>query len=1007
MNLSLSRSFQGGRFGLPLCLFLVSLLAPLSAPAGDSPLSPEEAKKQFVLAEQELTIELVAAEPDVVDPVAIRFDEYGRLWVVELRDYPLGPPAGQPPLSRIRVLTDADGDGRYENPVTFAEKLPFITGLQPWKGGVIVTLAGRIAYLRDNNGDGQADQDDTWFTGFAELNSQLRANHPRLGLDGWVYVANGLKGGVVTCPKHPERPPVNLSGQDFRFRPEDLTCEAIAGNGQYGLSFDDWGNRFLCTNRNPAIHVVFENRVLQASPSVPVASPVHQVAAFGETSRLFPLSRAWTTSNLHANQFTAACGVHYYRGELLKPVLGPANIFTCDPTGNLVHREILREDGPTFAGKPAYEGREFLASPDEWFRPVSLELGPDDALYVVDMYRCVIEHPDFVPTELKDRPDQRLGDDRGRIWRIRPYQGKRPPALPPIRKPGGPTPTSAELITVLSQIGAWRRDTAARLLFEQRELAAAALLQKLLLDAGARGVIRAQALGLLSAWGKLSPELATTLLEDHAVGVRRTLTKLLANEASPKVGAKDLELMVRSEEDPIVQFQTLLALSRLINRPNSDSLRLVGVKTAYHPLLRKAYLMVVQEEPLAALENSLADRNTVANPAASDTLCSELAAFIAANRNDTDINGAVRAVTAKHLTSAPAPDQEAAAITTLAAFATPYARRNPGFTFTASPLGIDPAPLATLQTVTKRVAADPARDEPLRLSAISLLAYLSPPPSDLAALALQDRSLAIRQAAIASLSRLQGPAADDAWKDLLSRLEAQPPAVQRALVDAALARPERTQLLLDRVESGDLKPTQIETLQRNRLLASSKTEIKARAQKLFGDLTPADRAKALADYQPVLTMTGDAARGRTVFEKNCASCHKVGGVGVNVAPDISDTRTKTAAQLLGDILQPNRAIDNNYLSYLALLKDGQTIAGILSAETPAAVTFRQPGDKTVIVTRDEIEELKSSGVSLMPDGLEKNIPPPAMADLLAYLKNWRYLDGKTPTPGASLALPKP
>jgi putative membrane-bound dehydrogenase-like protein len=167
---------------------------PQTAPA--SPLSPGEAVKHFQL-DPACRIELAAAEPEVVDPVDIRFDEDGRMWVVEMRDYPHGPPPGEPGRSQIKVLEDRDGDGRYETAIVFADKLLFVTGLQPWKGGVFVTLAGRVAYLKDTDGDGRADLDETWFTGFAQENSQLRANHPRLALDNHVYVANGLRGGKV------------------------------------------------------------------------------------------------------------------------------------------------------------------------------------------------------------------------------------------------------------------------------------------------------------------------------------------------------------------------------------------------------------------------------------------------------------------------------------------------------------------------------------------------------------------------------------------------------------------------------------------------------------------------------------------------------------------------------------------------------------------------------------------------------------------------------------------
>ncbi|MCU0880140.1 MAG: c-type cytochrome [Pirellulaceae bacterium] len=211
-----------------------------------------------------------------------------------------------------------------------------------------------------------------------------------------------------------------------------------------------------------------------------------------------------------------------------------------------------------------------------------------------------------------------------------------------------------------------------------------------------------------------------------------------------------------------------------------------------------------------------------------------------------------------------------------------------------------------------------------------------------------------------------------------------------------LAHAERTKMLLDAIEAGRIKPSELDPLQVKRMLESRDGAIKERAGKLFAAATPEDRVQALADYQPVLSMQADATRGRAVFEKNCAACHKIGDLGVNVAPDISDSRTKTAAQLLADIVQPNRAIDNNYLSYSMRLVDGTVASGILTTETATSVTLRQQGGKDLTVLRTEIDELRSSGVSLMPEGLERQIPQQDMADLLSFIKNWRYLDGKTP-----------
>jgi putative heme-binding domain-containing protein len=206
---------------------------------------------------------------------------------------------------------------------------------------------------------------------------------------------------------------------------------------------------------------------------------------------------------------------------------------------------------------------------------------------------------------------------------------------------------------------------------------------------------------------------------------------------------------------------------------------------------------------------------------------------------------------------------------------------------------------------------------------------------------------------------------------------------------------ERLSLLLDAIEAGDVKATELGASRSKQLLQHADADIKQRAEALLASMIPADRDKALAEYQIALTLKAEAAHGRTVFEKNCATCHRIDKIGVDVAPDISDSRERLPAQLLTDIIQPNRAIDSNYFSYTAIDSDGLAHTGVLSAETSTSITLKQADGKTVTLPRDQIEELRSDGVSFMPDGLEKNIPPQAMADLIAFIKNWRYL-GEAP-----------
>jgi len=290
-------------------------------------------------------------------------------------------------------------------------------------------------------------------------------------------------------------------------------------------------------------------------------------------------------------------------------------------------------------------------------------------------------------------------------------------------------------------------------------------------------------------------------------------------------------------------------------------------------------------------------------------------------------------------------------------------------------------------------------DQSVRTAAITLLAYLPETTSIVVGFTGREHDQITRLAAIPAMARQPG---SKRWEELLASFAAETPPIRRAIIDGVLANADRTRLLLDAIEAGRIKPSELDPPQTKRLVESRDAAIKERAAKLFASLTPADRAQALADYQPVLQMKGDPQKGQAVFEKNCAACHRIMGVGSNVAPDISDSRTKKFDQLLADILQPNRAIDNNYLGYTVRQLDGTILTGILTAETATSITLRQQGGKDAVIARSEIDELKSSGQSLMPEGLERQIPAADMADLLSFIKNWRYLDGRTPlSPGAN------
>jgi putative heme-binding domain-containing protein len=802
---------------------------------------------------------------------------------------------------------------------------------------------------------------------------------------------------VVVNKRLPDEKPIELRGRDFRFDPLTGKAEAVSGNGQFGLCFDDWGNRFTCSNRNPVIHVVLEDRYLKLAPKIPIPAVVQDVAAAAEKSRIFAISRAWTTSNLHAGQFTAACGVHVYRGDTLRDVLGTNSVFTCDPTGNLVHLEKMKPGGPSFTSTPAYEGKEFLASPDEWFRPVSLETGPDGCLYIVDMYRCVIEHPDFVPDELKKRPDQRLGDDRGRIWRITPRGG-----VPQSRRSVSLAESQSITTEQLAHENAWHRETAQRLILaNERKLWESPVWT---VRSSMSSKAQVHALWLMHAQGSLNENEAQVCASHASEDVVRQL--LLAAETAkvplPRIlGPKNPP---RSER---VKFQELLyQLSKGTSEAASDP-----DERAYLPLSSanrwmQAAVLLRNHNRLPLLFQLLVKQSASTSP-----LLSEIAALIAASGSEQESNDLIQ-----QILDADTKFSQPSRVLLLDSVARGLRSRGKSLEQAlaavdeARPLGNAVSSAKLSEIISMEEAALQAKLDPgqgtteVRLAATRLFGHLKGSTPMLITLLQQlDASHGeLQSTLIGSLAQRANESAQS-WNELLAAYDSQSLPIKRALVENSFRRADGPKLLLEQVAAGVIQPAEIDPLRRKQLLESKDAAIKEQAAKLFASLNPANRVQALADYQPVLAMAADAMRGKLVFEKNCSTCHKVGDLGVNVAPDISDSRTKTAAQILADVIQPNRAIDSNYIGYQVLLADGTIATGLLAAETSTSITLKQPGGKVLTLARDEIEQLKASGVSLMPEGLEKNIPQQDMADLLSFIKNWRYLDGKTPlSPGKGL-----
>lgn len=953
------------------------------------PLSPADSLRAFAL-DPLLQIELVASEPQIVDPVALHFGNDGTLWVVEMRDYPHGPAAGDNPKSRIKRLADKDGDGFYETATLFADNLLFATGVLPYDDGLIVTLAGQIVFLADRDGDGVAEFRELWFSGFAQENSQLRANHPIYGPDGWVYVANGLRGGKVQAErpqwKQADREPLVITGFDFRFHPQTGAFEAINGHGQFGNTFDDVGRRFVATNRHPCLHIVLENRYLQQNPLYAVKQVMHEVCAAAEKSQLFPISKAWTTSTLHANQFTAACGVTIFRGAGL-PDGFYGNVFTCDPTGNLVHREVLQPDGATFAGRSPYVGKEFLASPDTWFRPVNLGHGPEGGLYVVDMYRAVIEHPDFMPEELKRRPDLLLGTDRGRIYRITardaPSQSRRP------------LPHTAEgWLAQLAHANVSQREAALRHLVEHPpQTFDASLLQSTTARDSVIG--RINLLRLQQQWGTLTAPNIVDSLRDSAPEVRETALQLAeAWLTDPQL--RSALLMCARDPNPRVRFQAVQSLALTpADAALLDALADVATSPETDVWTDRALITAARAQSAALLVRLIewVHQQPKRLPQV-QALCQELATVVAHETFDSE-RGRVWTALQSLSDQSSSPAIQTLRWSVLDSLGTLLRRRYGSLQKDPAlpPHGADA--IAEWLSPATSTMTDGSQPDELRLLAIRV-SRLGPPDAALATLlkvALDDPNGTLQQAAFEGLASLPQPELAD---PLLDRFANAGPNARRGILDVLLAQEGRTASLIAALEQGRLLPTELDPTRSQRLTGHRVPELRERAKKLLAAAT-AERGAVVEAYLPALQLKADPHRGRQVFEKQCVTCHRVGNLGVNVGPDIADSRTKTPDFLLTAILDPNRAIDNNFFGYSIVTEEGKVYTGIITAETAGSITLRQAEGKELTILRSEIDELRNTGLSLMPVGFEKNIPPQDMADLVSFLKNWRYLDGDVPS----------
>jgi putative membrane-bound dehydrogenase-like protein len=1005
------------------CLTLLTVLFALGGCGrAGPPYSPTKALETFKI-EPGFRIEPYIAEPDIRSPVAMEFDENGRIYVVENPGYPLNVDGK---VGRIILLEDTDGNGRPDRRTVFADKLTLPTGVMRWKKGVLVTDAPDVLYFEDTNGDGTAEIRRVVLTGFAFTNPQHTVNSPIYGLDNWIYLAHegpataivfpkefGDRGGNVRFPDRPDAPSLEPARRMVRFRPDTGELEYLASSTQFGHSFNAWGHHFTVSNEDHIRQEVVRASYLVRNPHLPIGSAMERISDHRPASDVYPIAQNGRVEMLSGvGSFTSACGITVYLGGAFPSSLGQFSL-VAEPAQSLVHRDVLTPNRATHVARRARERVEFLASTDPWFRPVNFYVGPDGAIYLVDYYRLMVEHPEWTATHTHHSPDLYKGDDRGRIYRISP---EAPLPLPTKVQLG--QASTEQLVQQLASPNIWWRRTAQRLLVDRGSADAAARLTGLF-QTSQSPVARLHALWTLDGLNRLEAHHIERALEDPEAGVRengillaeRRLAAFAKATAPRRDQAQIFEKLLKMESDPDgrVQFQLLLTLGG-IDSPGSRAVQQRLLATNIEdPWMQIAALSASSDRApqLFRSASAFTDKHTDARA----RLFRQIGVVIGARRNPAEVrqvlttvarssdtgsswwraaslDGLAQGLGVSRQTSSPASNDARGnaslggdLLLTLFDRSDAEVRRASLRVLAATGLPTNAAPLL------KRAAADAMaadKDPALRADSVGLVVLGDPQVNEALFKTLIDpkQPEAVQVAAARALGRVKGP---EIGTYFIARWKSMTPAVRMEAADAMFLDPERPKLLLEAIRAGTVQPWTLQFRHRRNLLMSRDAALREAARTLLEEKA-GERDEVLKRYQAALNKDGDAQEGRRVFERVCAKCHKLNGVGNDVGPDLATIRNRTPQMILPDIIMPSRSIAQNYESYVVETQSSGIITGVMASQTPTTITIRHEGAAEDVIRREDIIDMRITELSAMPADVEKLVSIDEMADLLEFLK---------------------
>ena len=973
-------------------------------------LSPEESAKKFKVADG-LEITLFVSEPQVSQPLSISFDDRGRMWVLQYLQFPNPnglkpvkvdnwlrteydkvpdpPPKGPKGKDRISVYEDTNGDGRADTVKHFLSNLNLASGMALGHGGVFVVQPPYLLFYADRNQDDVPDGDpQVLLKGFGMNDAHAFANSLTWGPDGWLY---GAQGSTATADI------LGIGFQQGIWRYHPLTREfelfAEGGGNTWGIDFDKHGNLFAGGNTvEPMVHHV---------------QGAYYVKGFGKHGPLH---------NPHTYGYFLPVKHHGYAGDSLTGgfVLYQGGAFPKRFNGNCIapntrhsasRWSTVETRGSTFATRAA---GDFITTSDIWFRPIDSTVGPDGALYVADWYDYSISHSSPKNRGKWYQPSR----FDGRVWRVAPKEVKptQPGSIDLSKK------TNRELVELLSHRNDWYARQARRLFAERRDQYVVPVLKEMLDSDDQR--LALQALWSIDVCGGFDNKLAAETLSSPHEYVRAWSIRLLGDsKAVTREIQSQLVETAKTESSVVVRSQLACTAKRL---PADSAIPIISrlirhdedVEDVHLPLLlwwaieSKAITETVTV--LRLLDSSevwrlpmmqkfiierLARRFAAQDSDAGYSACARLLALAP---NDADVNlvlsGIAKALSGRKLDAVPAPLKSP--ITQL------LAERHDDSNIMQ--IGLRMGSVEARSAAIKLIGDEQAKPE-ARNTLIQALGEIRATEAVTEFLGLLQR----KESETVQLTALSALGYFDHERIAKVVLAAYPNLGSRAqsrAIDLLCSRRPWAANLLQTVAEKRIDAANVSLVQLRRLVELDDERINRLVSKHWGKVQPATplekQGRITAITQMLNRRPGDVTHGMQLFKKSCANCHKFHGAGTKIGPDLTGAERKDRLKLLRNLVDPSAVIRQQYISHVAVTTDGRVLTGLLAASSAETVTLLDAKNKRTILNRNDLEELRESTVSLMPDNLLEPLTDQQIRDLFAYLQSEKNPAPKTTKPSS-------